>query len=210
MSDREWELKMSDQKLVFLDSETTSLVRWSRRPWEIALIVREPGGTAETDMEYCWQIENVDLSDADPMSLKIGKFHDRHVRYGTKRTQSEFLLPEGQVAGLVEHLTRGVTLVGAVPDFDEQTLAAMLRRHGLCPTWHYHLCDVETLAAGAMKLPPPWNFDKVLAAYGLAYKEEDRHTALGDARLVRDLYDAIMTPADTLGPSAEPVNGLPA
>src|SRR5690606_15714544 len=38
--------------------------------------------------------------------------------------------------------------VGSVPNFDTETLAAMLRRHRLCPAWHYHLIDVEALAVG--------------------------------------------------------------
>jgi DNA polymerase III epsilon subunit-like protein len=101
-------------------------------------------------------------------------------------------LPEAEVAVEIERETRGAVLIGAVPSFDEETLAGMLYRHGLCPTWHYHLVDVETLAAGALRMPPRWDFDSVLAAYGLTYDEADRHTALGDARMVRDLYDAVM------------------
>lgn len=188
---------MTTPTLVFLDTETTSLNRVSRRVWEVALIVREPGGTAETDIEHVWQVSDVDLSDADPRSLKIGKFHDRHFihRIGPQPETCErsfSLRTERAVASHVETLTRGAILVGAVPSFDEETLAAMLRRHGLCPSWHYHLVDVETLAAGALKIAPPWDFDKVLDAYGLAYDEADRHTALGDARMVRDLYDKIL------------------
>lgn len=185
---------MTTPRIVFLDTETTSLNRYSRRPWEVALIVREDGGTAETDIEYCWQICDIDLSEADPMSLKIGRFFERHISYAPQNAGGGLSIGEQKVAHLVEQLTRNAILVGAVPSFDEETLAAMLRRHGLCPTWHYHLVDVETLAAGALGLQPPWNFDKVLARYGLTYKEAHRHTALGDTRMVRDLYDKIMGP----------------
>lgn len=52
--------------------------------------------------------------------------------------------------------------------------------------------DVETLAAGALHRAPLWDFDELLAAYMLAYDEKDRHTALGDARMVRNLYDSVM------------------
>jgi hypothetical protein len=38
-------------------------------------------------------------------------------------------------------------------------------------------------------MPPPWDFDELLQLHGLVYDETDRHTALGDARMVRDLYD---------------------
>ena len=67
-----------------------------------------------------------------------------------------------------------------------------MRANGICPSWRYHLVDVETLAAGALRRPPPWRFDDLLADYGLVYDEADRHTALGDARMVRDLYDAVL------------------
>lgn len=71
-------------------------------------------------------------------------------------------------------------------------LGRFLRENGAAPTWHYHLVDVETLAAGALGVEPPWNFDEMLARYGLVYDEAERHTALGDARMARDLYDAVM------------------
>jgi hypothetical protein len=71
-------------------------------------------------------------------------------------------------------------------------LQRFLREYGQCATNNYHLVDVETLAAGALRMPPKWDFDKLLAAFGLTYDEADRHTALGDARMVRDLYDAVM------------------
>jgi DNA polymerase III epsilon subunit-like protein len=176
---------MADSPLVFLDTETTSLNRRTRLAWEVALIVRGPDG--RDDYEKAWRVEDVDLSEADPMSLKIGRFHERF-----KRVPAPMSLPEAEVAVEIERETRGAVLIGAVPSFDEETLAGMLYRHGLCPTWHYHLVDVETLAAGALRMPPRWDFDSVLAAYGLTYDEADRHTALGDARMVRDLYDAVM------------------
>jgi DNA polymerase III epsilon subunit-like protein len=52
---------------------------------------------------------------------------------------------------------------------------------------------VTALAAGAIGQEPPWNFDAMLAVFGLQYAEEDRHTALGDARMARDLYDAVLS-----------------
>jgi hypothetical protein len=71
-----------------------------------------------------------------------------------------------------------------------------MRANGICPSWHYHLVDVETLAAGALRMAPPWDFDKLLGEVGLTYDEADRHTALGDARMVRDLYDAVLRGSD--------------
>lgn len=180
-------------RIVFIDTETTSL-RHDRRAWEVALIVRDP--ELGKDEEHTWLVDakDLDLGNADLMSLKIGKFYERHPDgRGSRIPGRDEIYPERAMLHLVERLTRGATLVGAVPNFDAEVLGNRMREHGICPSWHYHLIDVETLAAGALRLPPPWNFDKVLAAYGLEYDEADRHTALGDTRMVRDLYDAVMT-----------------
>lgn len=176
--------------IVFLDTETTSL-RPARRAWEIALIVREPD---TEDREYAWFVDKDDLNlgDADLMSLKIGHFYERHPEMTDSEDGWGAVIEEVTVLHLVEALTRGATLVGAVPNFDAEVLGARMREHGICPSWHYHLVDVETLAAGALSMALPWDFDAVLAAYGLTYDEADRHTALGDARMVRDLYDAVL------------------
>jgi len=174
--------------LVFLDTETTSL-RHDRRVWEIGLIHRDEAGAA---VERRWFVAapNLDLGNADLMSLKIGGFYERHPDAMDGDYQD--LGDEDAVLEEVESLTRGATIVGAVPWFDTDVLGQRMRAHGICPSWHYHLVDVETLAAGAKKLAPPWDFDKLLQEYGLTYDEADRHTALGDARMVRDLYDAVM------------------
>lgn len=154
--------------LVFLDTETTSLHPELRRPWEIAIIRREPDGT---ERRITILIRDVDLSNADPMSLKIGRFHDRHPRFGgpvlsgraetvpgwkvdtdsaevTDLDGEVFYMAEYDAATVVDSWTKGAHMVGAVPDFDSLTLDKMLRRHGLLPRWHYHLVDVETLAVG--------------------------------------------------------------
>jgi hypothetical protein len=184
-------------KLVFLDTETTSL-RHDRRAWDVALIVRESNedGTV-TDTEHQWFVAeaDLDLANADPKSLEIGGYYDRHPAASNLRP---FTLNgtafEKEVMWHVEQLTRGAVIVGAVPNFDTEVLGNRMRDNHICPSWHYHLVDVETLAAGWFKLPPKWNFDEVLRLYGLEYDEADRHTAMGDARMVRDVYDAIMGP----------------
>jgi DNA polymerase III epsilon subunit-like protein len=169
--------------LVFLDTETTSL-RPDRRAWEVALIVRRVDRLPDVEHHWFVDYEDLDLGNADLASLKIGGFFDRHPYAGN--TQSE----EGVMAD-VEALTRNATIVGAVPWFDTDVLGQRMRAHGILPSWHYHLIDIEALAAGALHKAPPWGFDDLLAAYTLTYDETARHTALGDARMVRDLYDAV-------------------
>lgn len=176
--------------IVFLDTETTSL-RHDRRVWDIGLIVREETGEETEYQTFIWA-GDLDLGNADLMSLKIGKFFERHPdRADVARGAGAI---DGELGALftVEQFTRGATIVGAVPWFDTDVLGQRMRANGICPSWHYHLVDVETLAAGALHQPPPWGFDDLLAKYGLTYDEADRHTALGDARMVRDLYDAVL------------------
>lgn len=184
--------------IVFLDTETTGL-HADRRPWEIAIIRRDGHEQTETTI----QISDVDLSSAELIGLKIGRFHDRHLDYGEadadwhNREDCHLFLAEATAAREVEELTRGAHIVGAVPSFDTEALAAMLRRHGLCPAWHYHLIDIEALAVGflqgrhEMTMSLPWNSDDLSHAVGVSITEEDRHTALGDARWAMRVYDAI-------------------
>ena len=195
--------------LCFIDTETTG-VHPARLPWEIAIIRREPDGTQR---ETLLQISPVDLSGADPFGLKIGRFYERAAGYGTTTLDTE-IHREAHAAEIVERETRGAHLVGAVPNFDTETLDAMLRRHGLIPAWHYHLIDVEALAIGYLHgrdtenpagaysdaaTELPWDSNAISKACGIEPPAEDeRHTAMGDARWAMRLYDAITAPADTV------------
>jgi DNA polymerase III epsilon subunit-like protein len=180
-------------KLVFLDTETTGL-RPDRRAWDIGAIVRDPGQPGD-GVEHQWFVDAVDLDlgNADPFGLKVGHFYERHPQHNGSEDAFLHVHEEADVLEQVEAVTRGAILVGAVPNFDAEVLGARMREHGILPSWHYHLVDVETLAAGAIGQEPPWNFDAMLAVFGLQYAEEDRHTALGDARMARDLYDAVLS-----------------
>ncbi len=183
-------------KIVFLDTETTG-VHPGRQVWEVGMIVRDGG----KDRPKQFFVE-VDLSMADLYGLRIGGFYRRHPlgrylsgdghKYGVP---SMAMLPPLDAAREVARQTHDAIVVGAVPHFDAECLAVMLRQHQLVPAWHYHLVDVESMAAGALGLPPPWDFDLLLARYGLVYNEADRHTAGGDVSMVRDLYDAVIAKA---------------
>jgi len=178
--------------IVFLDTETTSL-RPDRRVWELAYIVRADG-KKDWERSGCIDTRDLDLANADLGSLKIGRFYERHPQVNFMHGDVSGVTTELEALITFERHARGATVVGAVPNFDTEVLGARMRAHGIAPSWHYHLVDVETLAAGARCWPPPWDFDAVLAAYGLKYDEADRHTAMGDARMVRDVYDAVLRP----------------
>jgi hypothetical protein len=65
------------QPLVFLDAETTGLqLHRGRRPWEIAISRRARDG--QSRLLLCVDIDDLDLSYADPIGLKVSGFHKRH------------------------------------------------------------------------------------------------------------------------------------
>ena len=183
-------------RIVFLDTETTSL-RPDRRAWDIGIIVREPG---KPDTEHFWFVaaSDLDLGNADPMSLKIGRFYERHPEYKPGGDGYGDTVPEADAMHYVEALTRGAHLVGAVPNFDAEVLGARMRAHGICPSWHYHLQDFETLIIGYLRglgqVPEfPWKSDELSRTIGVEPPgDDDRHTALGDARWAARVWDAVM------------------
>ena len=99
------------------------------------------------------------------------------------------------------YLTSNRTLVGVDPAFDVAFLTKFLRRRGYEPKWRHHVIDVKALAEGWLrgrhpKVPgtdPPWSTDDL--ARGLHLSPEDfGATALGDARLAKAMYEAVMAP----------------
>ena len=179
----------------FVDTETTGLDPERHEIWEVGLIL--PDGS-----EYLWQLP-VDLSRADPMALNIGRFHDRQAmaaRTGHTNGDVTELVDRWQFARKFARLTRGLHLAGAVVSFDAERLWKLLRANGECPMWHYHLIDVEALAAGHLAehdvnrtlAHPPWNSNDLSRAVGVDPDTFDRHTALGDARWAKAIYEAVM------------------
>jgi DNA polymerase III epsilon subunit-like protein len=189
-------------RICFIDTETTGLDRKRRQVWDFACIVRDlddNGNLTGHDTEHQFFI-GVDLTDADPFALRIGHYWERHPlalpsdpagKELYEARKAKRLVDDYTAAGMIADLTANAIWVGAVPSFDEETIAKMLRRNGFMPRWDYHLVDVETFAAGYLGMEPPWKNDVINKASGIVIPEADRHTALGDARGVRDLYDKI-------------------
>ena len=190
--------------LVALDCETTSLRR-DCRIWEIGAIARRPG---REEQEYRWFIrtEDLDLGNADPFSLDIGGFYQRHPQMIGKVSGSDMPGPEADVLAEVEKVCRGAHIIGNVVNFDTQRLDTRMAAHGILWNGHYHLIDVEALAIGYLAakiqasngaadpgvLALPWDSEMLSAALGVKVPGEDRHTALGDARWALAMYDKVM------------------
>jgi DNA polymerase III epsilon subunit-like protein len=214
--------------LCFLDTETTGL-HPKREVWEIAIIRRELDG-AVTEWHRFVQVS---LRHADPFGLNVGRFYERSPQGRMVRGEidegeayggsvDERPLVKWEYARAVARLTHGAHLVGAVPNFDAEVLARDLRQCGLTPSWHYHLIDVENLAAGFLaatyqdmrdraaslvgkddelysadealrSIRPPWGSEDLSNRLGIHPPgPKERHTALGDARWAMRIYDAVM------------------
>lgn len=180
-------------KLAFVDTETTGLDADRHEIWEVGLIIGDCG--------YRWFLP-VDLGRADPIALKIGRYHERHPRAYDSQLAMTDCASLSQFAEQFAWLTRGRHLVGAVVSFDEERLRRLLQRNGACPEWHYHLIDVEALAVGYLAgisdgmedshRALPWQSDGLTAASGVVVPKGDKHTALGDARWAKAIYEAVM------------------
>jgi hypothetical protein len=173
-------------RIVFLDTETTGL-SLDDHIWDFAAIVREPG---QPDREVQTFVEH-DVARAAKLPDSFRADYER--RYDERDAISA-----RDFAALAFDLTAGrAHVVGAVPNFDTERLALLMSKRGMQPGWHYHLIDVENLAVGYLAgkgtpVAPPWDSDELSARLGIVVPKEERHTALGDARWARDLYDAVM------------------
>lgn len=184
----------------FVDTETTGLDPILHEIWEVALtrITYVDGAEVGDTITKRWLLP-VDLGRADPIALDIGGFYDRYPGWwlepndrrdrGLISTLSGFAIDFAQ-------LTHGSHLTGAVISFDDKRLERLLRANGACPGWHYHIVDVEALAAGALAWPPPWDSTELSTAMGINPGDYERHTAAGDVEWAKDLYVAVMESAN--------------
>lgn len=115
----------------------------------------------------------------------------------------------GMACGIAEMLS-GATLVAANPAFDAGHLDCFLRANGQCPAWDYHLRDIGSMVAGWVHgvqsgvmqvrpgamggvphLPETPKVADAARVMGIDPDAYEAHTALGDARLVKAVYDAV-------------------
>jgi hypothetical protein len=90
---------------------------------------------------------DVDLSEADPFGLTVGRFYERHPTgmflangsvsadnyYESSRWDNSQIVGKHQAAKVVASWTHGAHIIGAVPNFDTETLDTLLRRHQHLP-----------------------------------------------------------------------------
>lgn len=195
---------MADREPVFVDVETTGLEPDRHRIWEVALI---DGGD---EYHAVMEMRGTVLAEADREALKVSRFFERTEPYrpieglGAIGGAPEKVWddPSG-IALMVAGITEGRIIAGFNPWFDAAFLDRLLRGTGWSPAWDYHLVDVKTFAAGwlAGRLregggirQPPWHLDDLCVQLGINPGDHgaDRHTAMGDARLAKAIYEAVM------------------
>jgi DNA polymerase III epsilon subunit-like protein len=190
--------------IVFLDTETTGL-SLDDDIWEFAAIRREPDGTEtehhifiDHDYSKCARL---------PESFRA----DHHARY----RDHDAYHPKNAAEYIADIFRDGKPhVVGAVPNFDTERIARLINTHypAWSMGWHYHLIDVENLMVGYLAgcqrvalshvqgakvkdpslILPPWRSDDLAAEVGVTITEDERHTAMGDARWAKRIYDAVM------------------
>jgi hypothetical protein len=187
----------------YSDTETTSLIDphlpGGRRVWESAIIRLSPD---RLTCQASWlQIIDVDLSDADPDSLAIGRFEERWSDVEGPRGvfgqlgqlgEVELLgVTEAQAADIIDELTKdGAVIAGSNPGFDQASYADLLRRHGREPSWYHHPRDIPNVAHGWLlgRDAEAWqdaSYSTEVLSKGCAVRvPTDRHSAWADTAWV--------------------------
>lgn len=161
--------------LCFIDTETTGLDYDRHDAYEVCWWREDANGPQTAVLPHS-------LDNADDVALKVGRYHERGITPGDHQ-------PRRAHRQLLRHDLVGVTLVGSNPAFD----AAFLRRALRAAPWHHRLINV---AEGGMWVFG-WDRPKGLAdvaaecrARGYEIPEPD-HTAEGDVRATRAVYEAL-------------------
>ena len=173
--------------LVALDTETTGLDPDTEDVFEVAAVDIREG------YEQIWRIEPRSgvVASMHPKAAEVNQYHYRTSVAGWAWDEP------GPALGELYRWLDGAHIVGAVPDFDTRHLTSLYRRFKYePPRWHYHLIDVEAMAVGWLhgqfsdpNITLPWRSDDLSRACGVEPPSEDeRHTALGDARWAARWY----------------------
>lgn len=208
-------MNQKNTPIAFADCETTHLDAELGDAWEVAVILRDFEDNEPTDTEYMWQIRP-NLATADPESLKIGGYRERfavppHAEAAWTGYEDGPVLPmtRSEVVGALLDVLRGAVLVGSNPGFDDRFLRKLLGPGSA--QWHYRPVDIATLAAGRKlgmvematsfggkrypsdAVPFPFSSRDLSRWTGVEPPGNGvAHTALGDARWARDVFDAVV------------------
>jgi oligoribonuclease (3'-5' exoribonuclease) len=190
--------------IISLDLETTGLEPGKHVPWEIAWTTAlhrydDDGDHLIVHNERSFFLTLSQDAVIDPVALKVGGFMERYASATTPRlqwwaVQSELLADIAAIRlaaenGNGDNVNPATHFIGAVPQFDHAMLANWLswsHRH-----WHYHLIDVETLAAGHLGIRAPIDTDVLTERLLPGYDSSRKHQAAADVAWNLALYAAV-------------------
>ena len=182
--------------LAFIDTETTGLSPTAHEVWEFAAVLANHDGDTLTVTDTIHLDITVSLRTSEPGALRIGGYYAR--RDGSRLPGARLCSPE-MAAPEIARATADRHIVAANPAFDVAFLEQLLRRHDQGPAWSYHLIDVSPLVAGYLAARgcddnvnvAPYRSRELATALGVDVSDDDRHTALGDARWVLRQYATV-------------------
>jgi hypothetical protein len=174
-------------ELVFVDTECTGL-RPDDEIWEFAGLRRYHDGSSS------WLHMLIEHDEIRAATGLPEPFRSQYLERSGSRQQR---WPRKRAAiAIAEFLSGNAVMVGAVPTFDALHLTTLLRRYGILAPHLYAVLDVEALAAGSLiragrGVRIPLNGEQLSRELGIDPTRYERHTAVGDVKWVRALYDRI-------------------
>jgi hypothetical protein len=201
---------VTGRPIVFVDTETTALGPLAR-PWEIAVIRRVEGVETEFVGQITYTLETLPKGTSTE-ALRIGGWLHRgapNTKYVGHRGETDFRWADERAAALdlKRYFQDGPVVVGVGPHFDAEILAGLFGRTEVGASWHYALVDLKAATWGYLHgqdalnglsgvpheaLQLPMSSEALSRAIDVEPPAEDeRHTALGDARWARRWFDAL-------------------
>lgn len=177
------------RQLIVVDTETTGL----HDDAAILEVVAINVATGE-ELNFVPFVSQEELGRAQPQAMRINRYYERGV--------FEIILGQHDTALYYHYLTNmlwGNTFGGCNPAFD----ARLIRGKGtISRVWHHRLADLAAYAGPALYLAPNELVGLADICDRLGVRNEDPHTALGDARATAECF-RILTQhyADTMGPA---------
>lgn len=168
--------------LFFTDIESTGLdAEDSAEPFEVAWSWWDETTQAWKE-RVIWL--PVDLTTASEDALSKNRYYER-VEECTKL----YGVSTEEGAKILSKEMTNKQIAGSNPAFDMRLIRRFLRKNNRKAAWFYRPLDVTDIAAGFVGLTRPWTLDSAARALGVPeLPAGERHTALGDVRLTRDVY----------------------
>lgn len=192
-----------DDKLVFLDIETTGLDPRNDEILEVAMIKRTDSAPG-ADINVTFSLE-IDTERASPRALEINRYEERFDELAAMQVTDDV------AARLLFTTLRDAIVVANNVFFGLRFIEQFLLHnafevtgigHAFTATpWYYNPLDLKALIAGRLGLgAPPWSTKKLAREAGVPLPD-DAHSAFADAAWNRDIYDAVMNYEPTVLPN---------